>query len=143
MCFHPPEVERYTIKRFLTEIYEVAAWQIAPKVTAAPNHLDSSRLERKNFDVGTIESGCGSCDGAGKQNVLTAGQNLRPTPGPLAVLLRLADDLRFTPARRHAEQMVLIQIGNDRAVLSPGGAAPQAGIIAQRNDPPPCRGIFF
>ena len=51
-----PEVERYAIKRSLTEIDEVAAGQIAPKVAAAPNHLDPSRLERKNFDVGAIES---------------------------------------------------------------------------------------
>src|ERR1700680_3714181 len=131
-----PDVERHAIKRSLTEIYEVAAWQIAPKGTAAPNHLDPSRLERKNFDVAAIDGGGGRCDGAGEQNVLTAGQNLRPTPGAFAVLLRLTDDLRFTPGRRHAEQMVVIQVGNDRAVLSPGGAAPQAGIIAQRNDPP-------
>src|ERR1035437_10243558 len=140
VCLQTPEVERYAIKRSLTEIYEVAARQITPKVTAAPNHLDPSRLERKNFDVGDIESGAGSCDEAGEHNVFTAGQNLRPTPGPLAVLLRLADDLRFTPARRHAEQMVVIQIGNDRAVLSPGGAAPQAGSIAQRNDPATLQG---
>src|ERR1035437_2647926 len=91
--------------------------QITSKVTTAPNHLDPSRLERKDFDISAIESGAGSCDEAGEQNVLTAGQNLRPTPGPLAVLLRLADDLRFTPDRRHAGQMIAIQIGNDRAVL--------------------------
>jgi len=135
VCLQTPEVERYAIKRSLAEIDEVAAGQIAPKVTSAPNHLDSSRFERKDFDVGDIESGAGSCDGAGEQNVFTAGQNLRPTPGPLAVLLRVADDLRFTPGRRHAEQVGGIQIGNDRAILSPGGAPPQSGGIAQRNDP--------
>jgi hypothetical protein len=119
VCLQPPEVERNAIKRTLTDIYEVTAGQVAPKVSAAPNHLDPSRLERKNFDVGAVQSGAGRCDRAGEQNVFTAGQNLRPTPVPLAVLLRLADDLRFTPGRRDSEQMVDIQIGNDRAILSP------------------------
>src|SRR4051794_17042282 len=87
VCLRTPEVERYAVECSLTNIYEVAAWQVAPEITAAPNHLDPSRLERENFDIGAIESGAGSCDEAGEQNVLTTGQNLRPTPGPLAVLL--------------------------------------------------------
>ena len=139
-----PEVERHAVKRSLTDIYEVAAWQIAPKITAAPNHLDPSRLERKNFDVGAVESGGGSCDHAGEQNVLTAGQNLRPTPGPLAVLLRLADDLRFTPGSQARGTD-----GNPSrlAMIAPSSPqeAPRSRPAVSHNEttPPPCRGIFF
>src|SRR5579864_3441546 len=98
----------------------MAAWQVPSKITAAPNHPNASRLERQNFDIGAIQSGAGRCNGAREQNVLTSGKNLRPTPGPLAVLFRLADNLRFASVRRHAEQMVVVQTANDRAVLSPG-----------------------